>query len=390
MRRNLLFGTLAAASLWASSALPCGGGFGPNMYINRSQTIIVKHAAGVETYIFRPSFCGQSAAFGLVLPIPAELTSNPKLAEPALFDELEAFTAPRVVHETKCGEDPRDGGVVGGGSGPRDGGVDVVNAGRVGIFDWVLLKADTRGSFTQWLDANGFPHAPAADASFEYYVNKGWYFVAFKVTASDTAPPVGIELCGELGPLSLSFPAVKPVIPARIAAVDTFSPNPYAWEVFGISDAVVDAPNRNVLQYLKFAGSFASGQSAAYPELSTLAQPGQKVTKLLVSFSSPSLVGDIELVPSPSQADFREPLYATTWVACDAGAWGNTGEGPHGSGANGGHAGPAAGGVADASHDDSGCAISGGRPSRFSAFATFGALCAGWLAARRRRGSFGS
>ena len=34
-------------------------------------------------------------------------------------------------------------------------GIDVVSAGRVGNFDWVLAQADTEAAFTDWLDTHG-------------------------------------------------------------------------------------------------------------------------------------------------------------------------------------------------------------------------------------------
>ena len=184
--------------------------------------------------------CASEASFaasGLVLPIPAALMSNSKLAEPAHFDDLQALTAPAEVNETKCGDDPRGPGVRGAGGGPTDERVDVVDARRVRIFDWALLDADTPGSLTQRLDANGVPDAPAA---------------------------------------------------------------------------------------------------------------------------------------------------------CDAGSWENGGERPHGGGGNGRDAKPDAGGLADASHDDSGCSMSGARPARSSAFGTFGASFAAWPGRWSRRGSSGS
>jgi len=56
----------------------------------------------------------------------------------------------------------------------------VVASGQVGFLDWVELKADTESSFTDWLTANGYPYSTASADVFSYYVQKGWYFVAFR------------------------------------------------------------------------------------------------------------------------------------------------------------------------------------------------------------------
>jgi hypothetical protein len=63
----------------------------------------------------------------------------------------------------------------------------VVASGQVGFLDWVELKADTEASFTDWLTANGYPYSSAAASVFSYYVQKGWYFVAFRISQAGGA-----------------------------------------------------------------------------------------------------------------------------------------------------------------------------------------------------------
>jgi hypothetical protein len=89
--------TLSAAGLlWAPSALPCGGGFGEGLQINPVQNIVVSYKAGIETYFFSPSFCGQSAQFGYILPVPQKPSVPPSLGTSTTVSDLQALAAPTV------------------------------------------------------------------------------------------------------------------------------------------------------------------------------------------------------------------------------------------------------------------------------------------------------
>ena len=79
----------------SSDAVACGAPFGDGMEITEAQTIVVRHQAGEETYIFNPEFCGEVAEFGLILPISGPLTQNPSIEASGMataFDELTAFS----------------------------------------------------------------------------------------------------------------------------------------------------------------------------------------------------------------------------------------------------------------------------------------------------------
>ncbi|HJX52357.1 MAG TPA: DUF2330 domain-containing protein [Polyangia bacterium] len=81
---------------------------------------------------------------------------------------------------------------------------------------WVQLKANTESSFTDCLTANGYPYASTASSVFLYYVQKGWYFLAFKI--SQGVAPDGGTLCTALGPVAFPFASPTPVVPSRMAS----------------------------------------------------------------------------------------------------------------------------------------------------------------------------
>ncbi|MGC4119681.1 MAG: DUF2330 domain-containing protein [Myxococcales bacterium] len=318
MRSLLALAALCAALpllLSPARALACGGAFGANMTIDASQTLLVAHRSGTETYVFRPHFCGEAAQFGLILPIPSALAGNPALAEAGLFDDLETVSAPKHVARTECrGRVGPDGGLAHGASDAGVTGPAVIDHGQVGIFDWVLLKADSSASFTAWLDANGFPHDASAEPLFAHYVAKGWFFVAFKVTAGEEAPPEGTRLCGDFGPIQLSFPAATPVVPTRIAAASAPSYSSLRWRIYALGDQQLSATGTDFYATTRFAGGLDSATLAGLPKLSVLARAGDRLSKLDVTFS-PSAEADLALGPVEN-VDYRETLEDITYVDC--------------------------------------------------------------------------
>jgi hypothetical protein len=318
--KRALFATASVASLlWAGTAAPCGGAFGPNAVVSPSQTLVVAHKEGTETYVFRPHFCGESTQFGLILPVPAALSKSPALGNPALFDELDRISAPEVKQQRVCKGD-LDGGSAGAAPGDRNSdGVDVINQGQVGIFDWVLVKADSKASFTEWLDSNGFPHAPAADEQFTHYVTEGWSFVAFKVTAGPNAPPAGKKLCGDFGPIELAFPTTTPVVPTRIASVSAGGQSP-SWRIYGLSAPAAQLAITSSEYYAStsYSDALSATTLAGAPELAKLGAAGDRLVRLDVSFGFNTLANDLVLTSAAPQQS-RAVKTEIEYVDCPAG-----------------------------------------------------------------------
>lgn len=323
MRPTTKLGGLLAFALavcWSSPALPCGGAFGQGMTIGKDQTIVVALDAGIETYIFQPRFCGQVADFGLILPVPASLSSQPALANAALYTELETVTAPRRETRKICrGSKSTGGGPTDAGAGNwSDAGVAVVEQGHVGIFDWSLLKAESAESFTAWLDANSYPHATEADAQFAHYVNQGWYFVAFKVTAASSAPSTGQTICGDFGPIQLSFPATTPVVPTRIAAVSSGA-SANTWRVYTVAGDQMTAAGAEYYGTTRFSGVLDADTLAKYHALATLVAAGKRLTKLDINFYPKNLAGADLMLQATAAADYRDVVYDYVYEDCSVG-----------------------------------------------------------------------
>jgi hypothetical protein len=326
--RNLLFClvslTLSLASL---PTYACGGGFGQQVTINPAQTIVVAERDGEETYVFQPKFCGADSEFGLILPVPAVLTSNPTLTDASLYSQLAAVTVPRVETVEVCSQ----GGLLGGASKggvevdgahgyTSNGGVNVIDQGSVGIFTWTLLKADSVANFTDWLDARQFPYPTSAPSVFDHYVQGGWYFVAFQVTASATAPQAGMRICGDFGPIKLSFPSSQPVIPARMATAGD-STSTFYWRLFTVAAhqmTLSDAgpASGQVVATPRFAGALTASDLAQNPIVGSIATAGEWLTEFDLTFAARNLTEDITLIAPAKDQAYRRVIYVDKEVDC--------------------------------------------------------------------------
>jgi Uncharacterized protein conserved in bacteria (DUF2330) len=314
MKRLFAFAAGAAVLLAGVAAFACGAAFGPSVTIDPHQDIILVWKDNVETYVFQPIFCGTSTDFGLILPVPATLSQNPSLTDKQAFTTAAALSEPtkKIVNESN-GCDLSEGAGAGAKSATED--TTVVASGQVGFLDWVELKADTESSFTDWLTANGYPYSPASASVFSYYVQKGWSFVAFRI--SQSAAPDGGTICRALGPVALSFPTPAPVVPSRMASAGNSSGSGFSWRIFGITHgdaqlAFSDGSNSNLV--LMYSGAI---NAEDVPSFSGLAEAGDRLTRLILSFYPTSADPDVGLTVAAPQ-DYRgtENVYVYDDRAC--------------------------------------------------------------------------
>jgi len=325
MRRALAVAAIPAVLLAAGPALPCGAAFGPSIRIDARQDIILTWKDNVETYAFQPVFCGTSTDFGLILPVPAPLSQQPTLTDQQVFT-----TAARLSQPTRRRVDEEHSGGIGCGSGGLEGSKNatadiptVVASGHVGLLDWVQLKADTVASFTDWLDANGYPYSDQAASVFSYYVSKGWYFIAFRI--SQEAVSGGGTICRALGPIALSFATPEPVIPSRMA--NAGGSGQFAWRIFGVTHGDVQlafADGANTNRVLWYSGAISDADAPAF---AGLAAPGDRLTRLALTFSGGLADPDVGLTVAAA-SDYRgvEDAYVYDDAACSVGRKGRS---PH-------------------------------------------------------------
>jgi hypothetical protein len=320
--RRIALLLLAGAAVAPQAARACGAFYGDQVEVDPDQEIVLMHRAGVETYVFMPRFCGEAADFGVILPIPSTLTASPSLANAALFEQLDRYTEPSV--EEAC---TSSAGIGCGGAAPGDAtqppfgvGVDVVDQGRVGIFEWTLVQASSVAAFTDWLTANGFAYDPYATDAYQHYVTNGWYFVAFKVSGA-AAPPEGMRLCGDLGPIQLAFASAAPIVPARIAGVNAVASTWPTWRIFVVAGAQQRiSADSDLHATLYFAGTLADAALADFGEIAALSEDGERLTAIDARFPDGGASTDIAFEVDPAPADFRSTIvHYKDCGGCEAG-----------------------------------------------------------------------
>jgi hypothetical protein len=321
MKLLMTFLSLLTVVFSAKVALACGAPFGAGVNVDPQQDIIVVHKDGVETYVFQPRFCGTATEFGLILPVPTQLTEAPSLGNQAAFTRVDAISKPAIENRTQCRtKGSFDGGASNGGLGYT--GTTVISSGQVGFLDWVQLKADSETSFTDWLGANGYPYDPQAIRVFTYYVQKGWYFLAFKINSGAVGTA---SVCKTLGPIKLSFTSTNPVVPSRMAAArprDTSGSTGYgmgfSWRIFAITSGNLQfgfTDGESSVRKLGYSGLLTAADEA---DLVDLAVAGDRLSLLTIFFPYNSTNPDVGLSLVAS-SDFREVKYNTTYVDCAEG-----------------------------------------------------------------------
>lgn len=272
---------------------------------------VVRWDGTQEQIVMRLTVDGDSDRAAWVMPVPRRATV--KLGDPALFDELDAATAP--VHRTRYHFWPQDGDwpLVSGGGGPETGApppgagvgaeppVRVVGRQKLGPFDVARLTATDPNALGSWLNTNGFALPPRLNTALEPYVQDRWEYVAVRL-APETS---GTALRGALDPLHLTFSADKPVYPMRLSRL---ARTPQSLGLY------VLAPHR--MEPASGIGgerprvTFAGRVSAKSGPLAELAQGTPFLTAVGQEFPTPSLIdGDHVLRRTASDTTFQQVIY---------------------------------------------------------------------------------
>lgn len=151
----------------------------PSLSVER---VLIVHDAEkqVEHFIREIVFRGQSEMFGFVVPVP----SRPevfKVAE-SPFNRLENDYPFRPPSKGGSNEGSRGvpGGAVGGGA-PK---VAILDIKKVGSFTAFVLAANDADALAKWLKDNGLSSSPENDAWLKDYVERKFFYVAFRYEPS--------------------------------------------------------------------------------------------------------------------------------------------------------------------------------------------------------------
>lgn len=257
-----------------AAACACGGVApqpGSEVSVGQEHAII-SSADGVQQIDLLLGVLSADTETGLVFPTPAPATVS--LGDLADFEALDRVTTPTRVDDYDWWSLPGAGGASAGAP------PEVLDRVQLGPIEAVTLAAsDTQGLAT-WLAENDYDLSSEVETLLGGYVDRGWYFVALKLTGD--AP-----LDGGLDPLRFRFASEELVYPMELSRAAT-TPQTVRLYVF--------ADHR---QHVTFAGAgdpASSYVSWAAPVTDTeVARFGAYLTVTELYFSEPStqILGDL-------------------------------------------------------------------------------------------------
>lgn len=232
----LLLGIAALAAVAPHALAFCG------FYVARADTKIFNQASKVvlvrdadrTVLTMANDFKGDPKEFAVVIPVPTVLKKEQiHVAEPALLDHLDAYSAPRLVEyydENPC--EPRfedairlavpQSAVGGNEAAARDRslGVKVEAAYTVGEYDIVILSATQSDGLETWLRESGYRIPQGASRVLGGYIKQDMKFFVAKVNLKEQSK-LGFSY---LRPIQVAYESPKFMLPIRLGMVNAAGP----------------------------------------------------------------------------------------------------------------------------------------------------------------------
>ncbi len=256
--RNMLIALATVAGTLAhhDAHAFCGTYVGPPdaTPTNATSRIALARDGGRVTLTMANDYQGPLGDFGIVVPVPPEVTADDlAVVDAALFERLDEYSAPRMVAygceqwsdtgwttsgASSWGAGSSSGGCGGSGTAatvePRrvrtvDTGATVGDAGlydvrvealiAIGEYQMALLQADDGGSLADWLALQGFALAPEVEAALDEAITSGQKFLAARVNMA------AVERLEDepawLRPIQFSYPSDSLVLPVGLGALSS-------------------------------------------------------------------------------------------------------------------------------------------------------------------------
>jgi len=218
VRRGVAILVLAAGLVIApvvpASACACGGvapSPGSEVAVGEEHAIVSwqdgDEHSGVEQIDLLLGVLSADVETGLIFPTPSPATVT--LGDRADFEAIDRVTTPELVEEYDWWQFRAAGDGGSAGAPP-----DVLAVVQLGPIEAVTLAASDTVGLNTWLAGNGFALSPAVSALLDGYVERGWFFVALKLTGD--AP-----LDGGLDPLRFTFASEELVYPLELSKAAT-------------------------------------------------------------------------------------------------------------------------------------------------------------------------
>ncbi len=239
--RGRLAPALALALLLAGNAGPAHAFCGfyvakadTHLYNRASQVVLVRD--GDRTVMTMANdFKGEPKEFAMVIPVPVLLQRGQiHVADKALIDHLDAWSAPRLVEYFdpdpcqrsyprpmyKSDAAPPPAGMAASAERGRSLGVKIEAAYTVGEYDILILSALQSDGLETWLRENGYQVPAGASRVLGSYIKQGLHFFVAKVNLEQRSK-LGF---GYLRPLQVAYESPRFMLPIRLGMVNAAGP----------------------------------------------------------------------------------------------------------------------------------------------------------------------
>ncbi len=209
-------------------------------FVGKADATLVNHASEVamarhdgKTVISMSNdYQGEPKDFAMVVPVPVVLQKGQvHVGDPELFDQLEAYSAPRLVEYydsdpcevTALGAAARFGAALSAApAAPMQRaanarGVKIEAQYSVGEYDIVILSAKQSDGLATWLRENGYKIPAGASAALAPYIRQDMKFFVARVNLKEHQKS-GIE---HLRPIQFAFESPKFMLPIRLGMINS-------------------------------------------------------------------------------------------------------------------------------------------------------------------------
>lgn len=227
-----------SALLWSVDEVRAFCGFyvakaDASLFNNASRVVLVRDE---ERTVLTMSndFKGDPQEFAIVIPVPTFIEEGQiHVAENALIDHLDAYTAPRLVEyfdEDPCNVQilekfsrsmpqsmPSNAAAV---ARARSLGVTIEASYTVGEYDILILSAEQSDGLATWLTQEGYKLPKGAARVLSSYIKQGMRFFVAKVNLAEQAK-TGFTY---LRPLQVAYESKKFMLPIRLGTLNADGP----------------------------------------------------------------------------------------------------------------------------------------------------------------------
>ncbi len=180
------------------------------------QKAIIFHEENKETMILTSDFKGNAKELVWIVPTP----TIPKLskANEEIFINIQRLTAPQYDRGSWNVLEAAAGAMKAGGY----DGVAIIESQEVDYYNVSVIAATNSEELVRWFNENGYVYPKEYAYVLNYYINKGWFFNAIKVSSSSIdSKEVESDLReGHPTPIKFEFLSDKIVFPLKISSID--------------------------------------------------------------------------------------------------------------------------------------------------------------------------